>query len=255
MSDGSGGCVLQYTSPDLLKWRFDGVVLTSPFDPTAALNTGEVWECPQLLQVDEEWVLLISAMELEQRYIQQLYAIGAYDGRTFTPRTWGNFGHGNIVYAATTFEDADGVPCVMAWLREESGAVPMDSPWAGAQSIVHELRIVDGRLSAPFHRNLDAVLPPVAMYEGPLNAPCRLVAPARDFAIVDSSHRVEVAFASDHMLVRVDGHTVMMLPERAAGIDLIIDEEWLEFVCNGIEGMFAVKLPSMSSMRIEFERH
>lgn len=250
MRDGTGGCALQYSSRDLRAWTFDGVLATEPFDPSATLNLGEVWECPQFLQVDGEWVLMVSAMELEQTYIRQLYAIGSYDGRRFVPRVWGDYGHGRLPYATTTFMDADGVPSAMSWLRESGVEVPVGSPWAGAQSIVHELHISDDRLLAPFHRNLDAVLPSTPLRPGPVESAKRFVFSPCDFELVDAVHRVEFDYSGTRATVRIDGAVVLDESAHTSAIDLVIDAEWVEFVCAGVEGIFAVKLPVMTDPTI-----
>lgn len=249
--DLTGGCALQYSSSDLYTWNYDGVLATELFDAAAPLNLGQVWECPQFLPIDGEWLLTVSAMEMEQQYICQVYALGSYDGERFSPRGWANFGHGRLPYAMTTFTDVDGIPCAMSWLRESGAEVPDGSPWAGAQSIVHELHVEGDQLLAPFHRNLDAVLPAVALQEGAIVGAQRFRFEPRDFAIVDAEHVVEFDLSSESLLVRADGEVVLEVPVSTTGIDLVIDAEWVEFVCDGVEGMFVVKLPVLSSPTLQ----
>ncbi len=248
--DLTGGCALQYSSSDLTQWTYDGVLAAERFDATAPINHGQVWECPQFLPIDGQWMLTVSAMEMEQTYVLQIYALGDYDGVQFTPRRWGNFGHGQLPYAMTTFTDADGAPCAMAWLRESGVDVPSGSPWAGAQSIVHELRISGDRLLAPFHRNLDAVLPAVMLQAGTVAGATRFRFLPRAFAIADTNHYVEFAFAADRVVVQTDGVTVLDEPAATTAVDIVIDAEWVEFVCDGVEGIFVVKLPVMTSPSI-----
>lgn len=252
MQDGTGGVALQYTSDDLQTWRFDGVLATAPFDPTADVNTGDVWECPQFLHVDGHWVLLLSAMEAGQKYARQIYAIGSYDGTRFTPETWGDFGHGEIAYAATTFTDAVGRPGLMAWFRERSEELPEPSPWTGAQSVVHELRVVDGRLHAPFHPNLDDVCPPLFVVgqraaDFLASQRFRIQAPST-IELRDSRHVIALHFDGATVRVSVDEQLVLdaKCPHPRA-VDLLIDAEWLEFVCDGVEGMYVAKVPALNS--------
>ena len=249
--DLTGGCALQYSSSDLLSWDYDGVLATEPFDATAPINLGQVWECPQFLPIDGEWMLTVSAMEMEQTYIRQVYALGAYDGRRFTPRVWGDFGHSRIPYAMTTFTDADGVPCAMAWLRESGAEVPAGSPWAGAQSIVHELHVDGDRVLAPFHRNLDRVLPAQPLQQIAIDGAVRYRFAPRDVAIGDARHRVEFGFDDGRVVVRSDGDVVLDAPATTTGVDLVIDAEWVEFVCDDVEGIFVVKLPAMDSPTLQ----
>lgn len=248
--DLAGGCALQFSSGDLLHWDYDGVIASEPFDPHARINHGQVWECPQLLPIDGEWMLTISAMEMEQTYIRQLYAIGSYDGIRFKARTWGDFGHGRIPYAMTTFTDAAGRPCAMAWLRESVAEVPSGSPWTGAQSVVHELRVSGDQVLAPFHRNLDAVVPRSALRAGEIGEVARFAFAPQRFAIVDDAHSIEFAFPDGRVVVHVDGVVAMDEPAATSAVDLLIDAEWVEFVCDGVAGFYVVKLPVMTAPTI-----
>ena len=252
MNDDSGGVALQYTSQDLHVWHFDGVLAFAPFDPRALINTGQVWECPQFLRVDDRWVLLLSAMDHGQTYARQIYGIGDYDGRVFTPTAWGDVGHGPMPYAATTFRDVDNRPCMMAWLRERQEELPEPSAWTGSQSIVHELHVVDGRLHTPFHRNLDVVLPAIPLVDALevdfTHAQRFTVAHPRWIEIRDASHVVELRFTDDRVCVIVDAHEVLVAEcATPREVDLVVDADLLEFVCDGVEGMFAVRIPALTA--------
>src|SRR5574341_1214524 len=78
-----GGCALQYSSDDLEHWTFDGVVARQPAAGWS-VYTGAVWECPQLLQIDDDWVMIMSAWD-DGVASNVNYASGDYDGKaTFT---------------------------------------------------------------------------------------------------------------------------------------------------------------------------
>lgn len=245
-----GGCVLQFSSTDLQTWVYDGVLVSAAYEPSADLNLGDVWECPQFLKVDGTWVLIISAMVAGGEYFRQIYAIGDYDGRVFAPSVWGDFGHGDIAYATTTFTDAESVPSAMSWFRELPETLPAGSPWAGAQSIVHHLQIVDDRLLAPFHPNLDAVMPAVAV-SGSMNVhfgvSVRFVTDARGcIALRDDVHLVEIRFAADRVQVSCDGDIVVDAAcMNPTSCDLVVDAEWLEFVCGNVEGIYVARIPAL----------
>lgn len=245
-----GGCVLQFSSADLTKWNYDGVLASALYEPTADPHLGDVWECPQFLNVDGVWVLMISAMVAGGEYFRQLYAIGDYDGLTFSPRIWGDFGHGDIAYATTTFTDAEGVPSAMSWFRELPETLPAGSPWAGAQSIVHNLRIDDDKLLAPFNPNLDAVLPAVRIDRFmPVNfeEATRFTTNARGCVTLrDSTHSVEIRFDGQRVRVSCDGEVVVDATcANPTSCDLVVDAEWLEFVCGNVEGFFVARIPAL----------
>ena len=147
---GGAGAVLQYRSGDLREWAYDGVLVQRAAGETAGAWTGSMWECPQLFPLDGTWVLMVSALhDGVPRGVA--YALGDYDGHRFTPRVWGRFSHGDLMYATTTFTDRDGRRCAMSWLRETA---PDGSPWAGALSLPWVLRVSGDLLLAEPHPNL-----------------------------------------------------------------------------------------------------
>ena len=148
------GAALQYRSADLRDWAYDGVVTQRPSSETAGAWTGSMWECPQLFPLDGTWVLLVSVLH-DSALNGVAYALGDYDGCTFKPQVWGEFGRGGQMYATTTFLDVDGRRCAMSWLREAGGA-PAGSPWSGALSVPWVLRVEGDLLLADPHPNLRA---------------------------------------------------------------------------------------------------
>jgi sucrose-6-phosphate hydrolase SacC (GH32 family) len=133
-----GSAVLQYSSADLLTWEYRGVL---------AAREDASWGCPRLFEVDGEWVLLVAGADPS-------YAIGSYDGRDFTARTWGVFGRGRLGPAAP-FLDAAGRRCVLASVgaRESDG-----SRWAGTLSVCWILSVRGESLLATPHPHLDRYL-------------------------------------------------------------------------------------------------
>lgn len=108
--------------------------------------TGSGWECPQLLQIDGRWVLVVSVWEpTVPHYVA--YAVGdLVDGR-FIPGTWRRLTYGRSYYAPSAFRDEQGRPALIHWLRA------VDDPagvWAGASSIPQLLtRVGDALHPAP----------------------------------------------------------------------------------------------------------
>lgn len=138
--------VVQYSSPDLRTWREDGVLAdgrTADVDP---MEAGSVWECPQLFPLDGAWVLLVSAWDGEPRRV--LAAVGDYDGRRFTPRTWQPFDATGEVYATTAFRDAGGRRCALSWVPPGSTG---GATWAGALTVPYLLSLDGDRLRAYPH--------------------------------------------------------------------------------------------------------
>lgn len=156
-----------WRSEDLIDWERTGTV--GPYDVPSSVAPGEpfYWEVPDLVRLpvlDEpgrsEWVLLLSVNPGGPAGGSgQAYAVGRFDGRTFTPdplpgNGFGPFSwadHGPDLYAASTFSGLpDGDPPV--WIGWMSNWLYADrtptSPWRGAATLARSLALqeVDGRL-------------------------------------------------------------------------------------------------------------
>jgi beta-fructofuranosidase len=169
LADGSGA-LLQYTSDDLRDWRFDGVVCARSSEVIDDVWSGSLWECPQLIQVDDTWLLLVSVWNDDQlHYVAG--AVGHYDGRIFVAQKWQRLTWGDSAYAMTSFEDRTGRRCVMSWLREQPDVAPTQHGRpAGAHSMVAVVAVDnDGTIRLAPHPNIDALSrrdPPHQVIEG-----------------------------------------------------------------------------------------
>lgn len=149
---GIGGCAVQYSvSEDLVQWTPLGVLASRDVEMIKPFSTGTVWECPQFVRVDGQWVLIVSVWQ-EGVGLFVAYATGDYDGSTFEPTLWGRFAHDDLQYATTTFIDASGAVCAMSWVRELSDLTVDDpSPWRSAMSLPMRLSVSQGRLLVSHH--------------------------------------------------------------------------------------------------------
>ncbi len=266
---GHGGCALQYgVTHDLTGWEFEGVLASRSNDTRSPVWSGKVWECPQFLLVDGQWVLLVSVWE-DDVLNNVVYAIGDYDGSTFEPSTWGTFTHGPQLYATTTFTDADGRPTAMSWMREIDNTAPRDSPWCSAMSLPHRLSIVEGRLAVSQHPSLEAhfseVLGEGALHAGttttwdlPQEAAWRLTAQigSESALKVSGAHGGESwTMLTDAISGRVhvldaDGGSLLDMPAAAGTsgeLDVVLDADILEICWTGAEGVGAVRVPAHAS--------
>jgi beta-fructofuranosidase len=148
-STGGQPSVLQYSSPDLRRWRADGV-LAEP-GPGRPGPGGTVWECPQLFRLDGAWALVVSVWDEVPGAVA--CALGDYDGRRFTPRDWHWLATGPC-YATTVFSDAQGRRCAFSWLQETGAA---DGDWAGALSVPWLLAADGDRVAVRPHPDVDTL--------------------------------------------------------------------------------------------------
>lgn len=134
-AEGGSAMALSWVSEDLFTWVYDGVLAARSSSATEP-RTGAVWECPQLLRVGEDWVLVVSVWADGEGHYEAA-AVGALADGRFHPRAWHRLTYG-APYAGSAFVDRDGRPCLVHWLRGVRG-----DGWAGAHSVAHVVA-VDG---------------------------------------------------------------------------------------------------------------
>lgn len=145
LRDGRGA-VLLYTGPDLHRWRYAGVLA----EAGAGSGLGEVWECPQYVDLDGGPALVVSIMN-GGRLDRVIAALGRAEGDRFVPGRWQELGYGGTAYALTTYRDRAGLLVGTAWLRDPAAESPRRE-WAGMLSLpVHLTAGPDGEIHVAPH--------------------------------------------------------------------------------------------------------
>jgi len=148
--DETTGAVLLYRSPDLETWRYAGVAARRPAAETEPSWTGSGWECPQLRVIDGRHVLLVSVWDRD-RIFHTAYSVGEWGADGFKAGPWRRLTYGSGYYAASAFDDQDGRPGLIHWIRGVGGAT-----WTGSLSVPHLLSVAGDRLIARPHDRLTA---------------------------------------------------------------------------------------------------
>ncbi len=158
----SGPGLLLWSCDDLDSWRFERVWLTSQDPVLGPLAPADIWECPQLVEVDGSWVLLVS-LWVAGVLDRVVYAVGSLRtdaaGRPELVTTSGGLvDGGSSFYAPQVLQDAPGGgPLLFGWVREdEAPAAPPDAV-AGCLTLPRRLGLEGGRLVSsadPALRNL-----------------------------------------------------------------------------------------------------
>ena len=133
-----------YSSPDLKSWQH-----LSDFGPAA--EVGGVWECPDLIHLDQKWVLLVSLNPGGYQVGSGTqYFIGQWNGREFIAddlqTRWLDYGRDN--YAGVTFFNAPSNKKIfLGWMSNwhYAGKVPTQ-PWRSSMTIPRELSLRADRL-------------------------------------------------------------------------------------------------------------
>lgn len=142
--ENGDGEVLLYESKDLTNWAYKGVLFKSNG------QYGTMFECPDLIKIENEWVLIFSPMFYDDN--KSTYIIGDCDlaNCNFTPKYSSEIDFGTDFYAPQSFFGCS-KPTIIAW---QNGWEWM--PWfegfgkadvyCGSMSMARELSIVDGKL-------------------------------------------------------------------------------------------------------------
>jgi beta-fructofuranosidase len=134
-----GGTALLYRSPDLVHWEYLG-----PLCIGNPVETGRMWECPDLFRLGERHVLMVSPIPLRKT----LYFSGHYRQHRFTPEYQGVVDDGGYFYAPQSFTDDQSRRIMFGWLWEgRDEAAQRAGGWAGVMSLPRVLSArSDGRL-------------------------------------------------------------------------------------------------------------
>jgi beta-fructofuranosidase len=132
---GKGGVIFLYTSIDLIRWELVGTLFEDD-----NLNYGDMWECPNLLRIGHQYLLLIS--EMSQRRV--IYFTGDFQAGKFNPKTQGVFDAGGSYYAPLGFYDSKGRVIIFGWSSEgRSDEAQRAAGWAGVQALPRQLSITE----------------------------------------------------------------------------------------------------------------
>ena len=143
------GKVLLYKSPNLTSWTYVGVLDHSKHE------LGKMWECPDLFELDEKNVLLMSPQQLHDDPYKYkngntaTYFIGDFDYKTakFKKLSVDEIDYGLDFYAPQTTLSPDGRRIMIAWMQSWDRNIPSDKyGWVGAMSLPRELKIINHKL-------------------------------------------------------------------------------------------------------------
>lgn len=168
-ADGSGQ-ILLYTSEDGFHWSFKSI-LASNND-----RFGKMWECPDIFELDGEWVLLTSPQDMLPKGFEYhngngtLCLIGDLDEETGTfQETYDqSIDYGIDFYAPQTVLAPDGRRIMIGWMQnwDACNLRAPDAPWLGQMSLPRELSVKNGRLYQKPIRELDKLRSDKIAYTG-----------------------------------------------------------------------------------------
>lgn len=133
-----GGAILLYSSPDLRQWTYLHPLIEGTFSGRSssnAVDTGDMWECPDFFPLRNKHVLLISTAGKVR------WKVGAYSDQRFIPEKEGVVDWGSY-YAAKTMLDRDGNRILWGWIPEARRDPDLIAAgWAGVMSLPRVLSL------------------------------------------------------------------------------------------------------------------
>ena len=135
-----GGEVLLYRSKDLRQWEYLHPVASGVGAKTTAANpvdTGDMWECPELFPLGGKHVLIYSA----RGHVHWQSGVLDEKAMRFHPERYGELDYGTY-YAAKTQLDANGRRIVWGWVNETRPEAEYSAAgWAGLMSLPRVLTL------------------------------------------------------------------------------------------------------------------
>lgn len=146
MAVAAGNEAQFYASPDLIEWTL--------FSTFPAPQPDWIWECPDLIEVDGQWILVVSFIVPGASVAGgscTRYWVGDFDGTRFSPLTEPlSLSFGPDDYAAVSWSNApDERRVIIGWMSHWHYAdkIPTEAEnWRGAMTLPRELSFHDGTL-------------------------------------------------------------------------------------------------------------
>lgn len=131
-----------YSSEDLYNWEYLGIVAESN-----GLQ-GDMWECPDLFNVDNQDILIVSPM-YGPKNSSPLYIVGNldYELAKFEQKYDEILDYGKEFYAPQTLVDDQGRRVLIGWMDMWFSEMPSNSDgWSGAMTVARQLSFKNGML-------------------------------------------------------------------------------------------------------------
>ncbi len=144
------GAVVRYQSPDLRTWAYRGLFLSTDDVARAAGADGPCWECPQLVRLGDDAVLIVSVVDRAPGVRPSHVAafVGRVEDGRFVVDRAEALGMGPDFYAPATTTTPDGRHLLLGWIPEDPPPESSPRTWTGSMTFP---RIVsmgdDGQLS------------------------------------------------------------------------------------------------------------
>lgn len=248
--DSGQGAIVEYESSDLLTWNLLGILATSDTDLKEPSPKSTVWECPQFFEIDGQWILLISSMDATG-HIGVRYALGTYDGKTFSPTFWGDFSKSDLLYATSIFYDKTNRLSAISWFKEVGDVPPTGSTWNGAQSLPVHLTLKDNQLMVSPVSKLDFHKLEVENIR-PVDSSWAVEIDAQDWSLdINAKDSWSISVQDGVLKVDTSADKEFAIAE-SSNFKIVVDADLLEIFTNASDGHIAMRVPTNESASLNF---
>lgn len=238
------GCVLFYTSEDLLSWRFEKAESVPDF--------GYMWECPDLIRLGESRFLSVSPQGLthEEYRHQNVYSSGYFTYEGGELKDFEEWDYGFDFYAPQTFTVPDGRTLLIGWMG--IGDIPYTNPtaelgWQHCLTIPRELTVGESGqiIQRPFREIKNLKNEPVTFKDGEAvrtELPFYLEASAAEGFRLTFEDMLELSFEGGIFTLQFTNDKVgcgrdvrRVKLEQLSQLEIVADTSSLEIYLNGGE--------------------
>lgn len=198
--------IRRYRSIDGIRWQHDGDLVAMARDTIDGDDTGEGWECPQIVSVDGVDVAVVGSWS-EAAGPGTVLAIPLDDD----PRP-SRVDHGQHFYAASVMRTSSWGPVLFGWITEgRTEGWAADAGWSGAISLPRRVWLQDGRLRTGPHPAVDSLRrgAPRSGHDTRVGAQFEIVLP------VATTGGIRLRFSeAEHLDITLDAETNRLVVDR-----------------------------------------
>lgn len=149
--------ILLYRCHSMTKWEYLGPLVTGGAGIAQDWAPAEIWECPQLFEVDEQWILMLSLWNRDDHSLDRvIYLSGELSeggaGLKFLPTDGGFVDTGAAFYAPQVVAGTKAEPRTLmwgwSWEKSRPEADVHAAGWAGVLTYARQLSFRDGVLGS-----------------------------------------------------------------------------------------------------------
>nr|WP_245346789.1 glycoside hydrolase family 32 protein [Arthrobacter stackebrandtii] len=216
--------ILLYRCHTMTNWEYLGPLVTGGTDVAQEWAPAQIWECPQLFEVDGQWILMLSLWNRDDHSMDRVsYLTGELSeggaGLKFLPTGGGLVDSGPDFYAPQVVAGTATEPRTLmwgwSWEKSRNHADTLASGWAGVLSYARVLSFRDGVLHSEPVAEVDTLRAGLLSDGAP------------DFSLPQATRAFEVLAPGAVELVFVDGGSERTVAAIPAG-RILVDGSLLE---------------------------